>query len=120
MEIRANIAETIRRAMRERGENLTEFSASMDIPLSSMKEYANGTKNVRADTIELLAQKLGMPPAVLISLLPFGWAEAEVIVQTARALGALPKAQRKQGIEIFLTLVKLFSEQAQAKRADRS
>ena len=37
MEIRANIAETVRRVMEERGKTLPELSAELDIPLSSMK-----------------------------------------------------------------------------------
>ena len=89
MEIRANIAETVRRVMEERGKTLPELSAELDIPLSSMKNYAKGAKNLRADTIDMLAWKLGLTPAELISQLPSGWAEAEVTVQAARAFGDL-------------------------------
>ena len=39
MEIRANIAETVRRVMEERGKTLSELSAELDIPLSSMNRY---------------------------------------------------------------------------------
>lgn len=39
MEIRGNIAETVRRVMEERGKTLPELSAELDIPLSSMKNY---------------------------------------------------------------------------------
>ena len=109
MEIRANIAETVRRVMEERGKTLPELSAELDIPLSSMKNYAKGAKNLRADTIDMLAWKLGLTPAELISQLPSGWAEAETAVRAAQASGNLTLEKQSQGIELFLKLVDLFS-----------
>lgn len=109
MEIRANIAETDRRVMEERGKTLPELSAELDIPLSSMKNYAKGAKNLRADTIDMLAWKLGLTPAELISQLPSGWAEAETAVRAAQAFGNLTLEKQSQGIELFLKLVDLFS-----------
>lgn len=109
MEIRANIAETVRRVMEERGKTLPELSAELDIPLSSMKNYAKGAKNLRADTIDMLAWKLGLTPAELISQLPSGWAEAETAVRAAQAFGNLTLEKQSQGIKLFLKLVDLFS-----------
>ena len=109
MEIRANIAETVRRVMEERGKTLPERSDELDIPLSSMKNYAKGAKNLRADTIDMLAWKLGLTPAELISQLPSGWAEAETAVRAAQAFGNLTLEKQSQGIELFLKLVDLFS-----------
>lgn len=109
MEIRGNIAETVRRVMEERGKTLSELSAELDIPLSSMKNYAKGAKNLRADTIDMLAWKLGLTPAELISHLPSGWAEAETAVRAAQAFGNLTLEKQSQGIELFLKLVDLFS-----------
>ena len=109
MEIRANIAETVRRVMEERGKTLSELSAELDIPLSSMKNYAKGAKNLRADTIDMLAWKLGLTPAELISQLPSGWAEAETAVRAAQAFGNLTLEKQSQGSELFLKLVDLFS-----------
>ena len=109
MEIRANIAETVRRVMEERGKTLSELSAELDISLSSMKNYAKGAKNLRADTIDMLAWKLGLTPAELISQLPSGWAEAETAVRAAQAFGSLTLEKQSQGIELFLKLVDLFS-----------
>ena len=109
MEIRGNIAETDRRVMEERGKTLSELSAELDIPLSSMKNYAKGAKNLRADTIDMLAWKLGLTPAELISQLPSGWAEAETAVRAAQAFVNLTLGKQSQGIELFLKLVDLFS-----------
>lgn len=98
--------------MEERGTTLSELSAELDIPLSSMKNYAKGTKNLRADTIEMLAGKLGITPAELISQMPSGWAEAEVVVRAARVFGGLTLEKQSRGIELFLNLVDLFSQGA--------
>lgn len=114
MEIRGNIAETVRRVMEERGKTLPELSAELDIPLSSMKNYAKGAKNLRADTIDMLAWKLGLTPAELISQLPSGRAEAETAVRAAQAFGNLTLEKQSQGIELFLKLVDLFSRGAAA------
>lgn len=111
MEIRANIAETVRRVMQEQGKTLSELSAELDVPLSSMKNYANGTKNLRADTIEMLAEKFEITPAELISQLPSGLAEAEVTVRAARAFSSLAMEKQSQGIELFLKLVDLFARE---------
>ena len=87
MEIQANIAETVRRVMEERGKTLSELSAELDIPLSSMKNYAKGAKNLRADTIDMLAWKLGLTPAELISQLPSGWAVVDLFSRGTAANG---------------------------------
>ena len=112
MEIRANIAETVRRVMRERGKTLSELSAEIDIPLSSMKNYANGTKNLRADTIEMLAKKFEMTPAELISQLPSGLEKAEVTLRAAQVFSCLSLEKQSQGITLFLELISLFSCEA--------
>ena len=109
MEIRGNIAETVRRVMEERGKTLSKLSAELDISLSSMKNYAKGAKNLRADTIDMLAWKLGLTPAELISQLPSGWADAETAVRVAQAFGNLTLEKQSQRIELFLKLVDLFS-----------
>ena len=109
MEIQANIAETVRRVMEERGKTLSELSAELDIPLSSMKNYAKGAKNLRADTIDMLAWKLGLTPAELISQHALSQSEAETAVRAAQAFGNLTLEKQSQGIELFLKLVDLFS-----------
>lgn len=109
MEIRANIARTVREIMREQKKTLTELSDELDIPLSSMKKYASGQSNPRADTIELLADKLGVTPEELISSLPQGWRQAETTLQAAKVFGSLLPEQRERGIQLFLEMVALFS-----------
>lgn len=109
MEIRLNVAETVKRLMRERQKTLSELSEDLDIPLSSMKNYVNGTSNLRADTIEVLADKFGMTPAELISRFPDGWRQADAVVRAAKVFSGLTPEQQTSGVDLFLQLVALFS-----------
>lgn len=109
MEIRLNVAETVKRIMRERQKTLSELSEELDIPLSSMKNYVNGTSNLRADTLEVLAEKLGMTPAELISRSPDGWRQADAAVQAAKLFGGLTPERQSVGVDLFLQLTTLFS-----------
>ncbi len=118
MEIRTNIAKNLNNLMRESGRSLAELSREWDIPLSSMKTYANGSANLRADTIELLAAHVGMPPAELISCLPDGWAQAKIVLQASRLFGGLSSDRRSEGITLFLQLTALFSGVRQDGRQD--
>ena len=67
MSIQKNISATLRTAMAEKGRTQAEFSDELGIAHSSLQEYLKDGANPRADTIELLAEKLGITPAKLIS-----------------------------------------------------
>ena len=53
--------------MEERQLSLTEFSKELGIGKSSLQAYLNGQQNMRSDTIELIAEKLEITPAELVS-----------------------------------------------------
>ena len=67
MDIQKIIAAAIRAAMEERQLSLTEFSKELGIGKSSLQAYLNGQQNMRSDTIELIAEKLEITPAELVS-----------------------------------------------------
>lgn len=67
LDIQKNIAAAIRAAMEERQLSLTEFSKELGIGKSSLQAYLNGQQNMRSDTIELIAEKLEITPAELVS-----------------------------------------------------
>ena len=67
LKIQENIAATLKAKMEENHETLAEFSQRLGIARSSLQEYLKENSNPRADTIELLADKLAMTPAELIS-----------------------------------------------------
>ena len=66
MKICQGIAQTINRAMIVRSKTLSALAEEIGVPISSLQNYASGHSNPRADTIEILAEKLGVSPAELI------------------------------------------------------
>ena len=67
MTIQKNIAATLKSAMAEKDLNLAEFAEEIGIARTSLQGYLKEESNPRADTIELLSEKLNISPAELIS-----------------------------------------------------
>ena len=67
MSISENIAATVRAEMKKQNKSLLEFSQELGIARSSLQNYLREGSSLRADTIELLADHLGLSPAELIS-----------------------------------------------------
>ncbi len=65
LEIKENIAATLKREMDKRGVNFMEFSTELGIPRTTLQGYLKGTSSPRADSLEDLAGKLGLSPAEL-------------------------------------------------------
>lgn len=67
LDIQKNIAVSIRAAMDKSDLSIAEFSKELNIGKSSLQAYLNGTQCMRSDTIELIAKKMGVTPAELVS-----------------------------------------------------
>ncbi len=67
MTIEKNIAATLKETMRKREQTMAEFSEALDIPRTTLQGYLSGTSCPRADSIEYLADRLGIPVAALVS-----------------------------------------------------
>ena len=67
MNIQKNIAATLKAAMAERDLTLLEFAEEIGIARTSLQGYLKEESNPRADTIELLSERLNMSPSALIS-----------------------------------------------------
>lgn len=67
MNIQKNIAATLKAAMAERNLTLVEFAEEIGIARTSLQGYLREESNPRADTIELLSQRLNISPSALIS-----------------------------------------------------
>jgi len=66
MTIEKNIMATLKREMDKRGVNYSELSAEIDIPRTTLQGYLSGTSHPRADSMENLADKLGISVAELV------------------------------------------------------
>ncbi len=67
MTIEKNIMATLEREMDKRGVNYAELSAEIGIPRTTLQGYLKGTSHPRADSMENLADKLGISVAELVS-----------------------------------------------------
>ena len=67
MKIQKNIAATLKNAMAERDLTLVEFAEEIGIARTSLQGYLKENSNPRADTIELLSERLNISPSALIS-----------------------------------------------------
>ena len=70
MKIRDNLAATIQTIMKEKGLSLEEASEELCISRTALQSYVKAHSNPRADTLELLAEKLGVSVAELVSGTP--------------------------------------------------
>lgn len=109
-EIQKNIAKNLRRCMRERNLSTIEFAEELGIPLTSAKNYLKGKSNPTAETISLLADKLNITPVELISGLPPGWEQAEIVLRASKEIAALPLARQEIAVRLLLELAALFAE----------
>jgi transcriptional regulator with XRE-family HTH domain len=111
VEIRRNIARQVNRILQERHQTLTELSADLDIPRSSLENYAKGTANLRVDSLQMLAERLGMTPAELVSGLPdpSGWTRARSVLSAVQEISSLSPERQETGICAFLQLVSVFT-----------
>lgn len=108
-DIQANIAKNLQRARDARGLSVLEFSEELCISKTSLGQYLRGVANPTVLTLSVLADKLGVTAAELISDLPDSVIQAETILRLARTLSDLDPAQRENIIHHFLALVELFS-----------
>lgn len=108
MGISRNLAESIRRYKLERQLTTVELAEELHLAVSTTQEYLNGSGNPRADTLELLAGRMGLPVAELVTGSP-GWEEAGSVIHAARALSVLPPEKREKGARLLLELAGLFA-----------
>ena len=105
-----NIAQIIKRLQLESGKTLSALSEELDIPRTSLKKYASGKSNPRADTLALLSKKLNVSITEIVSDPPQSCEQAETIVRAARIFSSLTPERQKVGAQLFAQLVILFSE----------
>lgn len=109
MSIVKNIAHALRRYKEVNKLSMCELASELGIAVSSLQGYMDGTANPRADTIDLLAQKMHLSVMEMISGPALECERAEIIVRAARTIAELPVEKQEKGIQLFLQLVALFT-----------
>ena len=98
---REYIAYQLQKYKEEHKISIGDMAQMLGISQTSLVDYIKGRGNLRSDTIDLIVSKLSDPAP--------GAGHAQVIAQAAALLGGLPAPQQEQGLQLFLTMVSLFS-----------
>lgn len=110
MPIIKNVSLTLQKYKELTQMSISELSEELGIPTSSVQCYLKGASDLRATTIEILAGKMNVPLAEMVSGPAPDWERAETILRAAREFSSLPSEKQKQGVQLFLELVALFTE----------
>ena len=108
MGLQENIAAAISAIMKRRNKSLTEFSEELDISRNALYDYLRGRGNPSIATLEHIAEKLNIDPAVLLSSLD----RRELILlllETIQSVADLPEDRRFRFAELFLEIVELWN-----------
>ncbi len=96
--------------MDERGRSTEEFAEELSISKTAILQYLRGDANPTVGTLALLADGLGLSVGELISGLPPGWGQAEIMLQASKEIAVLPLARRETAARLLLELAALFAE----------
>lgn len=110
MPIIKNVSLTLQKYKELTKMSISEMSDELGIPTSSVQCYLKGSSDLRATTIEMLAEKMKVPLTEMVSGPAPDWERAEAILRAAREFNSLSDEKQRQGIQLFLELVALFTE----------
>ena len=112
MGIDKNIAANILQYKHDHKLSTVELAAELHLSVSTTQEYLNGDGNPRANTLEMLAQQMGISVVELISGPSPGVEQAQDMLRAANELAALPPARREKGIRLFAEMIELWSNES--------
>lgn len=112
MDIRRNVANTLRLYMDEHNKTLLEFAEELEIARSSLQQYVKGEGNPSIGTIERMAEKMDMDSVSLLTgTLDAGQREcAWAVLTTIQKVGALPEEKRLYFVDLFLKMLQLWCD----------
>ena len=110
MQVKENVANMIRQYKIEHKLSLYGLSEELGMAPSSVQSYLNKEVNPRLDTLVQLAKKMDTSLMELISGPTPEWERTAAIVRAAREFSGMSPEQREKGIQLFLSLVDLFSQ----------
>ncbi|MBD5153113.1 MAG: helix-turn-helix transcriptional regulator [Oscillibacter sp.] len=113
MNLNEGLAASIRALMKQKHMSLSEFSEEVGVSRSSLHTYTKGEGNPSTGTINHMAQRLGISPAVLANgLMDLDHREiALLLLDTIQGVAELPEGDRLKMAELFLEMVKLWNRE---------
>lgn len=94
--------------------SISEFAKLLGISRSALQAYLSGRANPRADTIDQIAHRLGIAPAVLVSE---EWRPDQndailALFNSLQCLSALPRDKQLRLTELFCEAVELMTPES--------
>ena len=109
-EIQKNVSRNLKQTMLSRNRTLLEFADEISVSRSALRKYLDGSANPTADTLAVIAEKLEMAPAELISDLPQGVGQAETVLRASKEIASLPLERQEIAVRLILELAALFAD----------
>ena len=109
--IQQNMANVIRAVKEVNAKSLSEMSAELEISRSTLQDYLSGKGNPSAETIEHLAEKLGVDVSVLVSGV-FSECQLRIVLRLLDTFGLLFKLSpecRVRFAQLLLEMVQLWN-----------
>lgn len=113
MGIQKNMALVIRTYKERKKLSTADLSDQLEVSRSTLQEYLNETGNPRADTIDHIAEKLGMDSAVLVTGV-FDQSQLRIIMlflDTINEVSKLSKKQKHRFSQLFLEMISLWNSE---------
>lgn len=107
MSISENMAFVLQRYKAKHNISIPDMARKLEIAPSTLQNYMKGMSNPRASTIELIAEKMGLSAAELISVSTPAWEQSEALIRTTREFGGLSEEDQAKAIRHFRALVAL-------------
>lgn len=110
IDIRRNMANTLRLYMEEHNKTLIEYAEDLEIARSSLQQYMKGEGNPSVDTIERIAQKMDMDPVTLLTGTLDGVQRERAwdLLTAIQQVSALSEKKRLRFVELFMEIMQLW------------
>lgn len=107
-----NMAVIIRMIMDRQNKSMREFADELGISLNTLQNYLKGKGNPNLKTVELLARKLEVEPAVLLtgSFEPEQQTAIYFMLDSMGTLSKLKEEKRVRSVELLLEIVRLWAD----------
>lgn len=121
MEIKQNVSKVMRALKKESRKSMTEFSDELQISRSALQDYLSGKGNPSVNTLEHLAQRLGVNTSFLVS---GAFSEDQLgilfeLLGTFEMLSKLTPEGRLRFARLLLEMVTLWNGEDGREEADR-
>ena len=109
MTLNKSLAASIRRYKQARDLTVAELAEDLHLAVSPTQEYLKGNCSPRTDTLELLAERMGVTVGELLASPPPELERTESLMQAAGVLAALKPEKREKAVKLLLELAELIA-----------